>query len=197
MPKIVDHQQRRSEITAVAARHISDNGIEALTFRELARATGYSKGIIEHYFDDKADLVSASLDWANHRYYERADAAVKDKTGLAAVEARLLSTLPMNADIRLEWKIRLVFWSMACFDAALNDEQRSRVDKTTRHFVEEFKVAVNQGDMQPAGNLHSVAQRLVFTISGLSCAAVHNPDEYTPRRLKREVRHIIEELQRG
>ena len=194
MPKIVDHQQRRDEITAVSALLISERGIEAVTFRELAKASGYSKGIIEHYFENKSDLVSASLDWANQRYYERANSAVKGKTGLAAIEARLLSTLPVNEAIRMEWKIRMLFWAMACVDPALNKEQQSRFSKTTSHFMAELKVAVNNGEIVTNKELNLMAQRLLFKISGLSCAAVHNPKHYHLRRMKKEIRHMVAEL---
>lgn len=194
MPKIVDHQQRRTEITAVAAQLIADQGIEAVTFREIAKACGYSKGIIEHYFENKSDLITASLDWANHRYYERAATAVKGKTGLAAIEARLLSTLPMDNAIRMEWKIRLVFWTMACIDPELNTQQRRRVEKTTAHFMDDLKAAVSNGEIVANKKLQHMAQSLLFTISGLSCAAVHNPDSYNAKRLKKEIRYIIDEL---
>lgn len=196
MPKIVDHQQRRAEITAVAAQLIADQGIETVTFREIAKASGHSKGIIEHYFEDKSDLVSASLDWANNRYYERAAKAVKGKTGLAAIEARLLSTLPMDKAIRMEWKIRLVFWTMACIDPELNIQQRSRVEKTTAHFISDLKAAVRKGERVSKTKLEHQAQRLLFTIYGLSCAAVHNPDSYNVRRLKKEIHYIIDELKK-
>ncbi len=197
MPKIVDHQQRRAEITAIAAQLIADKGIEAATFREIAKVSGYSKGIIEHYFENKSDLISASLDWANKRYYQRAENAVKGKSGIEAIEARLSSTLPMDKSIRMEWKIRLVFWTMACIDPALNAEQCNRVEKTTSHFMADLKSAVKRGEIAKGNKLEHIAQRLIFTISGLSCAAVHNPNEYDKRRLNKEIRHIINEIKQS
>ncbi len=194
MPKIVDHQQRREEITAVVASLIAAGGIEAATFREIANASLYSKGIIEHYFDNKSDLISASLDWANQRYYQRAESATKGKIGLAAIEARLLSTIPLNNAIRDEWKIRLVFWAMACIDPALNSEQLSRIALTTEHFMGDLKQAKKHGEINSRSSLKPMAQRLIYSISGLSCAAVHNPDEYTQYRLRKEIKHLMHEF---
>ena len=90
MPKIVDHEKRRAEIAETAANLIARGGLESATVREIANASGYSKGIVEHYFDGKSELISAALAWANEQYFERADVATKGKRGLAALRARLV-----------------------------------------------------------------------------------------------------------
>ena len=58
MPKIVDHEARRSAISTAAAGLIAARGMEAATIREIARVSGYSKGVVEHYFVDKEEAVA-------------------------------------------------------------------------------------------------------------------------------------------
>lgn len=67
MPKIVDHEARCRDICAAAARVIAQGGLEAATIRDIAAASGYSKGVVGHYFDGKAELISGALDWSNRR----------------------------------------------------------------------------------------------------------------------------------
>jgi len=56
MPKIVDHNQRRSELLVKCLGVFLEKGYAAVTTRELERVTGVSTGILYHYFDSKEDL---------------------------------------------------------------------------------------------------------------------------------------------
>ena len=65
MPKIVDHEARRREISAAAAALIAKGGLEAVTFREIAQASGYSKGVVEHYFENVESYYVKNIDLPN------------------------------------------------------------------------------------------------------------------------------------
>lgn len=57
MPKIVDHDQRRSEIAQALWQVIHERGIEGVSFRAVAEAAGVSVGRVQHYFTDKESLI--------------------------------------------------------------------------------------------------------------------------------------------
>ena len=59
MPKIVDPEQRRTEIIHGLWAVIYERGIHAVTYQAVAQAAGVSVGRIQHYFDSKQDLVHA------------------------------------------------------------------------------------------------------------------------------------------
>jgi len=61
MPKIVDWDARRDEILAATWRVIARDGIARATIRAIAREAGCSRGILAHYFDDKADILGLHL----------------------------------------------------------------------------------------------------------------------------------------
>ena len=71
MPKIVDHDQRREFIARVSAEIIAEQGLDQATIREIAQRTGFSKGVIEHYFDDKDHIIDMAIDWINERFVQR------------------------------------------------------------------------------------------------------------------------------
>src|SRR5690606_9653882 len=123
MPKIVDHQQRRDILAEVAAITIANIGLENTTIREIARQSGYSKGIIEHYFDSKEDLIASALAWLNRRYQLRVAKEIGQHQGLAAIRIRLEQTLPLCEQSIQEWKVRLRFWSLAAIDARFQEVQ--------------------------------------------------------------------------
>ena len=50
MPKIVDHDERREEILSAAIRVIDSVGLDNTTTRAIALESGYSNGVLSHYF---------------------------------------------------------------------------------------------------------------------------------------------------
>ncbi|HPG70383.1 MAG TPA: TetR/AcrR family transcriptional regulator [Candidatus Hydrogenedentes bacterium] len=86
MPKIVDHDQRRSELLAKCLGVFAEKGYAAVTTRELERVTGVSTGILYHYFASKEDLFSRLVRFFVERVTsELADTVVKGQNP----EARL------------------------------------------------------------------------------------------------------------
>lgn len=57
MPKVVDHEQRRSEIAMALWLVIYEHGIDGVSFRSVALAAGVSVGRVQHYFSSKQELV--------------------------------------------------------------------------------------------------------------------------------------------
>ena len=74
MPKIVDWDARRDEILSATWRVIARDGIARATIRAIAREAGCSRGILAHYFDDKADILGSALVMSRCRNVERARA---------------------------------------------------------------------------------------------------------------------------
>lgn len=58
MPKKVDHDLRRHEIIGSVWRLIADEGIDAVTTRRIAEATGYSNGLPHYYFPGKDSVIT-------------------------------------------------------------------------------------------------------------------------------------------
>ena len=61
MPKIVDHAKRREEIAHVACQVVASYGFEQATVARIARAAGYTTGMVAHYYDSKQDIILAAL----------------------------------------------------------------------------------------------------------------------------------------
>ena len=191
MPKIVDHGERRAELSAVAAQVIAARGLEAATIREIAQASGYSKGVVEHYFDDKEQLISAALDSANQQYEVRVAKATAGLQGLAALRQRIVATLPMTPAERDEWKVRLVFWSLAAIQPQLRQRQRRRFGRAINSFEQDIKAAVQAGELDAGGDTQRLARRIVNMTTGISTAALHNLGLYNRALLTAEADYLI------
>ncbi|WP_101759795.1 TetR/AcrR family transcriptional regulator [Oceanicoccus sp. KOV_DT_Chl] len=194
MPKVVDHQLRRNEISAIAARLIASGGIEAATLREIARHSGYSKGVIEHYFDNKEQVISAALDWSNHCYQLRADKLTRNISGIKALEKRLQASLPLTATIADEWKVRLIYWSMAAIHSDLRKQQKKRFNYAIQQFENDINCAIAAGELPAHLNATTAARRLVNMTTGISTAALFNPSHNSKAFLLQEIKQLVQQL---
>src|SRR5215472_14196237 len=119
MPKIVDWDARRDEILSATWRVIARDGIARATIRAIAREAGCSRGILAHYFDDKADILGSALVMSHRRVVTRMEARAAGLTGLAALRAIVLEALPLDDERDLEAQIEISFWGRARGNSAL------------------------------------------------------------------------------
>ena len=97
MPRIVDSEERRSELGAAAARVIARSGIAGATMREVAAEAGWTTGALTHYFADKQELLRFTLETSLRRRRARRP----DRARLSPDEAlrvSLLGALPTEAE---------------------------------------------------------------------------------------------------
>ncbi len=195
VPKIVDGDERREFIARIAAEVIATEGIERATIREIARQAGATRGLVEHHFRSKAEVIEKALDWLNRRYLLREQRVLQGKQGLAALEARIRCFLPISPAARREWRLRLRFWSSN--DPQVQAVQRKRLAETRRLFCDDIVSAVALGQMpSPADPLLS-AERLLSRVAGLSAQAVVDRHHYTSDHLLAELSCMMDELRQG
>jgi AcrR family transcriptional regulator len=197
MPKIVDHKARRLELSEVAARLIASGGLEAATIREIAKASGYSKGVVEHYFDNKEELISGALAWANRCYEQRVEEATAGLSGLAALKNRIEATLPMDEIIRVEWRVRLVFWSMAAIYPELREQQARRLQMAVEFYDQDIVAAIAAGEVPDQDDTTAQARHLLNMTTGISTATLHNTALYDRAFLEQEIDYLLNKVSLG
>jgi AcrR family transcriptional regulator len=110
MPRIVDHELQRHELSATVAEVIAQAGLENTTLRTVAAGHGCTKGMVQHYFVDKEALLLAALVLVEDRFRTSAAAAAGDRRGLDRVQAVLKAQLPVSGTSRRDWRVRLAFY---------------------------------------------------------------------------------------
>jgi len=61
MPKVVDHEARRTELLDVAFENFAERGYAALSMRGLASAMGVTTGLLYHYFPSKEVIFEQAM----------------------------------------------------------------------------------------------------------------------------------------
>jgi AcrR family transcriptional regulator len=194
MPKIVDWDARRDEILSATWRVIARDGIARATIRAIAREADCSRGILAHYFDDKADILGAALLMSHRRVVARMDAKAAGLAGLDALRVVMLEALPLDAERDLEAQIEISFWGRALGNPALRRLQHAEFDRFTDRLRAHLAEAEKLGELRDGLDLDLAAHQLVVLIDGLSAERVLYPDRITPRRQQRMLDELLASL---
>lgn len=183
MPKIVDHHDRRRELAEAAWRVVLNNGIDGATTREIARESGYSAGVLAHYFENKDDILQAALELSHQTILQRFDEILVGCQGLAALRVFLLDNLPIGRRQAEETNLEISFWSRALVNDELRDMQRAESKRFGEILHSLVEQAQARGELDPDANAREITELLGAMIDGLSVHAVLYPDRYDARRL--------------
>lgn len=185
MPKLVDHDARREELLAAVARVIVRDGLDRVTVRSIAEETGWSSGVLAHYFADKDDIITSALRLTHARIRTRWDDKLAGLGGLAALRELVLDNLPLDDERERETRLLINYWSgsLRTDDDVTADEDSWRrgprlVDRLAGLVAEAQGAGEIAADEAPG----DIAERLLCLIDGMSLHALLDPTRVTRER---------------
>jgi AcrR family transcriptional regulator len=197
MPKEVDHDERREELLEAVWRVIARDGMEGTTIRGIAKETGWSTGVLSHYFADKDEIVTSALRLAYERIATRWDQKLEGLAGVNALYELVLDNLPLDDQRRLETQLLMNYWSLMIRGHDLTERPRRRgpllIDLLTR-FVREGQEA---GEIRRDEAPDDVAERLLGLIDGFSLHSLLNPERLSGARQTKLIEQEFDRLREG
>ncbi|ROS38399.1 TetR/AcrR family transcriptional regulator [Amycolatopsis thermoflava] len=121
MPKRVDHEQRRQLIADAVRRIAADRGLEAVSLGEVAAEAGISKGLVQHYFPSRDDMLRYATRTLRDRVGDRLRTAQAELPGLRAA---LIALLPLDDESRTEALVANAFVVRALKDPEIAERFR-------------------------------------------------------------------------
>lgn len=194
MPKKVDHEARREELVRAAWRVIAARGIDEVTIREIARESGYSSGVLAHYFENKDDLLAHALRLSHQQIFKRYEAEVKTPVPADALKAILLDNLPLEEQRDLETRIEMSFWARSLRNEALNQiqhEESEGLRALLRGLIDDSQ---EEGAISPKYDREQVLGLLGALIDGISLHALLYPERLSPERQQAMMEFALELL---
>jgi AcrR family transcriptional regulator len=188
---------RQELIVRTAAEIVAEAGLERVTFREIAAKCGVSKGVVEHHFTDKNDILRKTLDWVNLRFVQREQRRTAKKNGLEALHARLSCLLPLTAESVMEWKVRLHFWSMAVASADDKIGMSVRLAGARERFRTDVEAAIAAGEVPASVDPLQAANMVLHLVAGVACNMLVDPTYYHKSYRARVADKIVDDLRRG
>ena len=176
MPKIVDHAQRRDEIAHVACQVVANHGFEQATVARIARAAGYTTGMVAHYYESKQAIILAALRLILFRIEERLTRERDD--GEADLLEVLSEALAIDAQRFTECAFWMAFWGQVSADKKLKRlnvwVHREYMRLYARCFTEHWQ----EWSAWPRPVRDHVLRSVGTFINGLTASAVTSPSDW-------------------
>lgn len=194
MPKIIDHDERRALLAQAALRVVRRAGVEGTTIRSIAAEAGWSRGVIEHYFDNRDDLLAFCYRHALASVFP----TVGDLSGdpLDRLVASLLTWLPTDEDGRTDNVIWLDFVGRVRGNehlrATLAEIDAEWVAATAERFTEVAADPAHRLTVEPV----EAARLMSAVVDGLLVADAIAPGPPDRARQERSLRLLLEALVR-
>ncbi|MGW0035511.1 TetR/AcrR family transcriptional regulator [Gordonia sp. NPDC003376] len=182
MPKVVDHEQRRAELLTVVWRVIARDGLDGVTMRSLSAETGWSSGVLQHYFSGKRDIVVSAHRLAYERAGERIEARIRGLRARDALRVALLEALPLDEERLVEARVEVSAWSLAMNDPEFLAIREESLQAWRSLLVDIIAAARANGDVHSPMTDDLLAHEVLALVDAMSVQAVLFPALATPRR---------------
>jgi AcrR family transcriptional regulator len=196
MPKIVDHNERKSAFIEAACRVIVKHGLARMTVRAIAEEAGYTTGALVHYFESKDQVLIEASRYSANKIRDRMLCQERERTGHDALKHVVYEALPMTAEMRGMWNFRLGFWDRASH----NETVRATIDN--RYAEWQYRIARIIRRAKAAGELAAkvdpivTAQALISLVDGIAVRVLLTGGRIAAKRQKELVDGLIDNLPR-
>lgn len=131
MPKRVDHEVRRREITDAVCRITVKGGLASATFREVAAEAGVSVRLVQYYFGTKDQLLLTTQQHVSERATMRAldRIAAAGDAPREVLRALLVSFIPDDDESRENMLMFVALHTMSLVDPTLARDEAHRVPR--------------------------------------------------------------------
>ncbi|MEU1388218.1 MULTISPECIES: TetR/AcrR family transcriptional regulator [unclassified Nonomuraea] len=172
MPRQVDHDERRRQLTEALLRIAGTRGLQAVSMREVAAEAGVSLRVVQYSFTNKRALIESGLTELgarmDRRVRQRAAAVTGELTPRDVFAAVLDAALPCDEQSRLD----SMAWT-AYYTAALTDPVLAAVGVTLPNALENLltvrlTAAQQAGDIAPDRDPRTEVAGLLALATGLT-----------------------------
>jgi TetR/AcrR family transcriptional regulator, transcriptional repressor of bet genes len=176
MPKIVDHAQRRDEIAHVACQVVARYGFEQATMARIARAAGYTTGMVAHYYESKQDIILAAL--RLHLLRIEVRLTRERESGEANLLDVLSESLAIDAERFTEGAFWMAFWGQVSADKKLKRLNVWVHREYMRLYARCLAEYWEDWPAWPQVIRDQVLRSVVTFINGLTASAVTSPSDW-------------------
>ena len=192
MPKIVDHAQRREEIAHVACQVVARHGFEQATVARIARAAGYTTGMVAHYYESKQEIILAALRLMLLRIEQRLTR--ERETREANLLDVLSEALAIDAQRFTECAFWMAFWGQVSADKKLKQLNVWVHREYMRLFARCFAEYWPEWPAWPSAVRDQVLRSVVTFMNGLTASAVTSPRDWPAAMQVQQLRLQLELL---
>ncbi|WP_328388689.1 TetR/AcrR family transcriptional regulator [Nocardia sp. NBC_00416] len=193
MPRLVDHEVRRREITDAVRRVIVAGGLAAVTFQTVAAEAGMSVRLVQYYFGTKREFLLAThrsvMHDAGARFAERMAAHSGDASPREAIRAVLVELLPLDERRRAEAIVLGAFNTAAIAGQGITADETLAAPRALVAIVADQLDRAGRADVS-AARAALDAELILAAIGGIAQGML--PGHYTARTAVELVDHLLD-----
>lgn len=198
MPKLVDHDTRRTEIAKATWAALQDVGIERLRLRDIADEVGFSTGVFAHYFRDKDSVLRYAFDLA----YQRANDRILESnetvsSGLSRLTNALVALVPDKKRPETVAFVSMCFGIRGISDPLLTANYKKKRKEYCRMLKSYLQDAIDDGEVLLDQSSDDILDLVFATLDGVCIATLLNPDGYSKARATHTLETMIKRLSNG
>ncbi|GAA2878158.1 hypothetical protein Acy02nite_15430 [Actinoplanes cyaneus] len=190
MPKIVDHDQRRSEIIEAYLTVVARDGLAAATSRAIAAELNIGTGALWHYFDGFDEVAAGAYARITDRTNTRIAAATAGLRGLAAFYAMIREILPLTKVTVDEAFVVVGFWGRLAANSKI-EEAPDLGEFWGGQMADRFREAIADGELLPSIPISDVVDVLLTICIGEQVNAAMSAPMVNPTRQLALVDHCL------
>ncbi|GAB1820630.1 TetR/AcrR family transcriptional regulator [Herbidospora sp. RD11066] len=175
MPRQVDHDERRRQLTDALLRIASTRGLQAVSMREVAAEAGVSLRVVQYYFETKQALLESGLAELgarmDRRFKERA-ATMGEPTARGVFAAVLGTILPFDEQSRLDSLAWTAYSTAALTDPALATAGLTLPDALENVLTARLTAAQQAGGISPDRDPRAEVAGLLALANGLTTSVL-------------------------
>ena len=185
MPRVVDADQRRRELTEAVWRVIRRDGVSGASVRAVAREAGTSMGALRHWFATQDELLHVAMTLVMERARARALAvAAADGPVVLRLLRVLEEVLPLDDERRAEAEVWLALTARALVDPRLAELRDRSATELHALCAQVVQALTDAGEARAGLDLDLEAERLYAVLDGLAVHAVTRPAALPPDRTR-------------
>lgn len=168
-----DRQARREEIIDAVIRTTTSGGLQAATFRSIAKEAEISVRLVQYYFGTKDQLLADTLLEVGRKTAGRISTAIEELGSDPSPKDKIATIfqqfLPLDEERREAMLVFIALRTASLTDSSLRTSDKAGLDTSLIQILEaELTRAVADGDARPGLDPHQEAIMLITTISGIA-----------------------------
>jgi AcrR family transcriptional regulator len=195
MPKLVDPDQRRSELAQAVWTVIRRDGLQRASVRNVAREAGLSMGSLRHYFASQSELLCFAMQLVGDRARARVAALEPGAASRRRAEQLLAELVPLDDERRAESEVWLAFTGHALVDPAQRAIHQRIHDQLNGACATAITILADAGLTAEGLDVALEASRLHALLDGLALHAVMRPEQVTPSRITAVIARHLDTLE--
>lgn len=184
----VSHQQEY--LLGVVYDLISEHGIDSVTMRQIAEASGVSTGTINYHFRNKENLIISALEEA----YQLPKDWEQYKGSPVAQLRRLALSYVFQARSERWWRFWINYLAASTRHEELQLHQKMRFERQLEFWIRLIEEGIAKGDIRPGLDVRSAACDLLITVHGLLMLQLMKTDAEMRTFTRDRINHAIDQL---